>query len=146
MIRQSQAFAAFRKSIINELNNDITTSLVPDFNSECEDIRRQYTDTETFASDQPDVAKVKLIELAESRKRARILDLVVRKNKFLESLKVRLVLEMKQRLDEYHAEVMEEDEERDGKTRKVLKAKFPDGSQAKVPQNIHIDFSVFDRV
>jgi len=147
-VRASQAFAAFRQSLVSELSNKVYEELQPHFNAEAEDIRRRYSDSVKDAADaNTENSKKKLLELAESNKKARILDLAKRKNDFIASLKVRLNLEITERLTEYKAEVFEEKEPREGKPDRIVKkAKFPDGSMAKVPQNLYIDYSGFQRV
>lgn len=147
-VRSSQAFAAFRQSLVSELSAKVYDELMPQFNAAVEDIRREYESSVQAANEAPtEVAKNKLIELAESHKKARILDLAKRKNDFIGSLRIRLKLEIDGRLTEYKAEVVEEEEKREGseKTRMVKKAKFPDGSMAKIPQNLYIDYSGFQR-
>lgn len=146
-IRTSQAFAAFRQAVIQELHNELHNELIPQFNAECADIRKAFEETIEFAKTQPDTPRNKLIDLADRRKRARILDLVHRRKKFLESLDLRMKLEINKRLTEYEAEQFEEVEKHDnGTERPVTKARFPDGSVAKIPNRLHVDFRVFDRV
>ena len=40
-MKASQAFAAFRQSLITDKQHAIINELVPEFNSQCEDIRRR---------------------------------------------------------------------------------------------------------
>jgi hypothetical protein len=150
MIRASQAFAAYRQAVISELNEELVTSFLPQFNAEVFDIQKQFTDTENYITENhaSDDANNKIKELAEKKKHARTMDLMFRKNKFLESLTLKMKMEMLNRVNEYGGEQFEEMEEHAGRTkpRKVLKAKFPDGSVAKIPQQLHIDWSLFQRV
>jgi hypothetical protein len=44
------------------------------------------------------------------------------------------------------AEVREESIEDSGRFKTILTANFPDGSSARIPQNLWIDYSTFDRV
>lgn len=145
-IRSSKAFAAYRQAVIAELTQTLVEQFVPAHNAEIEDIRIEHKKTFDFALTQPDSARNKLIELADKKRKARILDLAKRKQDFLGSLKVHLNIEMKERLTEYNAEQVEEMEERNGKEVKVVKAVFPDGSKAKIPQGLFIDFSLFQRI
>lgn len=149
-LKASQAFAAFRQSVTTELTNQVFDKLVPNFNAEAADIRKGYDDAIEVANEAPtDAAKNRLIELAANTKKARIFDLVRRKNAFIDGLNVRMKLEIKERLDEYKGETYEEEEEdprNKGKKRKVTKVKFPDGSIAKVPQGLFVDSKLFQRI
>ncbi len=147
-VRTSQVFAAQRTAIIKELQMEVSDKFLPNFNAEVFDIRKSFKDNSTYAIEQPDTARNKLLDLGEARKKARILDLVKRKNDFLSSLKIRLGMEIKEKIEEFNGEVFEE-EERIGDTdrmRRVTKVKFPDKSVAKVPTGLYIDYSAFDRV
>ena len=156
MIRTSQAFAARREVIILGLQQALSEDLVPHFNAECFDIRKKYDETIEFTKDMEDgPAKTKLIELAESNRKARIFDLNLRKRQFIDGLNVDMKMQCKSWLNDYKGEEFEEREplksgatHRDGnpRMRTVLKAKFPDGSQAKIPQQLYIDPRLFDRV
>ena len=76
MARMSQAFAAFRTSILAELQDNLQKGLVPHFNAEIEDIRKEY---ETTMGDKGEA-------LADYKKRQRILDLKVRQKAFIDGL------------------------------------------------------------
>ena len=54
--------------------------------------------------------------------------------------------EVDERLAHDGANLVEELVENEGRTKRVLTAKFPDGSMARVPQSLWIDYSLFDRV
>lgn len=153
-IKASQAFAARREFIIRDLVRNLHEELVPAFNAECVDIKKVYDETVSYAQDCPtDVAKKKLIELAESNRKARIFDLNFRKRQFIDGLNLDLKMQSNKWVEEYKGETFEEQEEdrkrvdRDGKPkmRTVVKAKFPDGSSAKIPQQLYIDTTLFDR-
>ena len=147
MIRTSQAFAAFRQSIIEQLHAEIENSLVPQFNSEVVDIEKDYTSTVAASEETPTPnAKLALVRVAERNREARVLDLKLRRQHFLNEVQSKLRLEMHQRIDEYKGVVSEETEERDGRKRLVEKVKFPDGSIAKVPAHVYVDFKQFESV
>ena len=149
MIRASQAFAAFRQSVISELQEDLMVNFVPNFNAEVFDIQKEFEDIHEYTTENiSDAAKAKMLELAEKKRHARTMDLMFRKNKFLESMTLTMKVQMLDRVKEYGGEQFEETETRENstRTRKVLKAKFPDGSVAKIPQQLHIDWSLFQRV
>ena len=134
MLKMSQSFAAFRKSILAELQQLLETDNVPDFNAECEDIRRVYEDMRLNPK--------KGEALADHKKRARINDLVIRRNMFIDTLQTRLALEQNKRIEEYKGEIItEKDGEKD-----VVVAKFPDGSKAKVARALWINYELYDRV
>ena len=140
-MRKSQAFAAFRQSLCTELTAAYLNNLVPQFNAECEDIRREHASTVEEANEaKSENAKNKLIELAEANKRARIMDLNVRKNEFVQSLRTRLKLEQDQRIEEYGGIVGTKEGEK-GKF-----VAFSDGSEAKVARDLWIDYKLLQRV
>ena len=148
-VRASQAFAANRKAVISELLNKLNLEFVPSYNAEIEDIRRQFEKMVTFADEQPISAQA-LKEAAESRRKARILDINKRKNEFIQSLQVHMKMELAEKIKEYGGTEFEDEESiegaEEGKTRKVNKVKFPDGSMAKVPRNLFIDYQAFAKV
>lgn len=148
MLKLSHAFSSYRQLVIAELSDSINMELVPKFNAECEDIRREFEIKMLEAQEIKEGApRDKIIELAQKNKQARILDLNVRKNEFLKSITEQLHSRLQQRIAEYKGETFEEKEQLEGKPlRTVMKAKFPDSSIAKIPKNIHIDYSVFERV
>lgn len=152
MVKASQAFAALRQAVILELQNQVHDNLLPSFNAEVEDIRRTYAKAMETAEEAPtDVAREKLKTLAEANKKARVLDLVKRKNDFIQSLQMQLRAEQMKVIEEYKGEPFVESEKRkekngEEKERTVEKVKFLDGSVAKVAQNLFIDYTGFQRV
>lgn len=123
-IKYSHAFAQFSKSLILELQDDLNSNLLPQFNAEAEDIRREWEEN-----------KPRSEALADHKKRARVLDLVIRRKRFIEELNTRLAMELKGRLEEYQAESVGEH-----------RVRFPDGSEASVPRGFFVDYRVFQRV
>jgi len=146
MIKISQVFTAKRTEVVTELQNLISETLVPEFNAELEDIRRGYAESYDFAVTQPDVARNKVLELSDCRRKARKLDLDLRRQQFIDSLHTRLVGESLAEAETYGGVISEEMEERNGKQRKVKKVAFPDGSRAKIPSGIYVDYSLFQRL
>lgn len=144
MIRTSQAFAAYRQAVIEELQSEIQNRLVPEFNAEVSDIEKMYRETTESAATAPTPnASESLLRVAMRNKDARILDLKLRRQRFLDEVQTRLRLEMADRLSEYGGETFEEEESRNGRTRKVSKARFPDGSVSKIPGHVFIDWKQF---
>ena len=146
MIKISQVFAAKRAEVVTELQNLISETLVPEFNAELEDIRRGYAESYDFAVTQPDIARNKLLVLADNRRKARKFDLQLRRQQFIDSLHTRLVGESLAVAEEHNGVISEEVEERNGKMRAVKKVAFPDGSRAKIPSGIFVDYSLFQRL
>ena len=146
-LKASQVFAAYRQAVIERLQQSIA-EFVPEYNAECNDIRVKYEQAESFAVDCPtDAAKAAITRLADAERKSRTMQLAWKKKQFLDSLKMDLHAEIKVMLDDLRADQHEETELNSvGKERKVIKAKFPDGSMAKVPQGLVIDFSQFQRV
>lgn len=136
-IKRSQAFAAMRQSLLSELSGIVQDELVPQFNSEAEDIRREHEAMRLNPK--------KGEALADHRKRARIADMVVRRKVFIDDLQSRLQITLGGTVMDYKGEIVEEIEEGTGK---VLsrKAVFPDGTTAKMPKSLWIDYRQFQRV
>jgi len=135
MSRMSHAFAAHQQTVLMELGKMFQEELVPQYNSEVEDIRRQHAE---------DSHNLKVGEaLADHRKRARIEDLKVRRTNFINSLQTRLKLELEKRIEEYGGKVVD-GENKEGKPIKLVE--FPDGSKAKMARNMWIEYRMFDRV
>lgn len=136
-MKASQAFAAFRTSLITDKNHAILNELVPMFNSCCEDIRRKVeTDFNTYHNQ----AK------ADNLKKSLTYDLVFHRKGVLETVQQSMQRAIDERLAADGAELVEEKIENDGRVKHVLTAKFPDGSMARVPQALWVDYSLFDRV
>ena len=144
MIRTSQAFAAFRQAVIEELQSEIQNELIPTFNASVADIDRQYKATTESAANAPTPnASESLLRVAMRNKEARLLDLRLRRQQFLNEIQTRLRMEIGNRLNEYGAETFEEVEVRNDKERVVSKARFPDGSVAKIPGHVFVDWKQF---
>ena len=139
-MKQSQAFAAFRQSLITDKSHAILNELAPAFNARCEDIRRKAReDMETYHNE----------ALVNNRVKSAIYDLVLYRKQIIDGVQNALQQAVTARLADDQAELIEEvhpDDRREGLTKLVHIAKFPDGSSARVPQALWIDYSVFDRV
>ena len=133
-IRKSQAFAAHRHAITMSLMAQLTNEIAPAFNAESEDIRRQHEEQRL----DPKQGEA----LADHFKRARIQDMVIRRNEFISSLQTSWKEQLNERIKEYEGEIKEVEE--NGK--KVMRVYFPDKSSAKVPPVLWIDYKVFQRV
>jgi hypothetical protein len=135
-MRLSQAFATLRVAVIAGLTDQIMKELLPNFNSEVEDIRVQW-----------EKKRAESEALADHEKRARIADLIVRRDAFIESLNndLRLQLGARAKAPEYGGEIKEvPDAKKEGKT--VLEVKFKDGSTARMPKSLWVDYKAFSRV
>lgn len=139
-LKQSKAFAAFRASLITDKNYAILTELVPAFNAQCEDIRRKLEADLTTYHNQ---AKT------DNFRKSLVYDLVLGRQKVLDQVQQEMQQRINERLKADGATVVEEivrDPKKEGREKKVLTALFPDGSKARVPQALWIDYNVFDRV
>lgn len=132
----SQAFAAFRTDVINELLSNLREELIPNFNSEVNDIRVEHEASKGEKGE----------ALADHHKRARIMDLRVRQQEFIDGLNQELQERLMKRIVEYKGEVKEKMVVNDTTEKKVLEAVFPDKSVARVPKALWIDYGQFDRV
>lgn len=139
-LKQSKAFAAFRSSLITDKNHAILTELVPAFNAQCEDIRRKLeADFETYHNQ----AKT------DNFRKSLVYDLILGRQKVLDQVQQSLQEEIAHRLNKDGAQLVTEsipDPKKEGREKKVLTALFPDGSKARVPQALWIDYNLFDRV
>ena len=133
-MKKSQAFAAFRSSLIADYQAQVMSDLVPQFNAEMQDIRTNWE--EEFRSNEA---------IADHRRRAREADLQIRRQDFLESINNDFRLAQTARINEYGGKIEEIEVERNGKKKKILNATFPDNSEAVVPNAVWIDFGVFYR-
>ena len=132
-MKQSQAFAPFRLSLITDKNHAILNELVPVFNSQCEDIRRRVeTDFDTYHNQ----AK------SDNLKKSLIYDLVLGRKQMIEHVQQGLTRDINERLAKDGATLVEN--KIDNKS--IITAIFPDESSARVPKSLWIDYSVFDRV
>jgi hypothetical protein len=130
----SVAFAANREAITVELLQLVTAQELPRFNACVEDIRRIYAEENK---------NLKIGEtLADHRKRARYEDARVKREQFIATLQSRLRLEMEAKVTEYGGELVAS-EDKEGKP--VTIAKFPDGSTARLPRGLWINYKMFDR-
>ena len=139
-MKQSQAFAAFRQSLISNLKHALENELVPEFNSRCEDIRRKSeSDFETYHN------RAK----ADNLKKTLTYDLVLHRNAVIDDLQKNLRQQVVERLAGDGAEIREEevpDPKKEGRMKRITTALFPDQSKARVPNSLWIDYSIFDRV
>lgn len=136
-MKLSQAFASFRTQIVNELQAEISAELIPSFNAEIVDIRSVW-EKERQTSE----------ALADHKKRARIADLVVRRNQYLDAQNLEMRESLENRVKEYKG-VINEITLKDEKTNKdkiILEAKFPDQSTARFPKALWINYKAFERV
>lgn len=136
-MRLSQAFATLRVSVIAALTAQITEELLPKFNSEVEDIRRNWESKRAESE-----------ALADHQKRAAIADLIVRRDAFIESLnnEMRIQLGTRAKAPEYGGEIQEVPDDKKGKGKTVLEVKFKDGSTARMPKSLWVDYKAFARV
>lgn len=140
MFKQSKAFAVFRASLITDKNHSILNELVPVFNAQCEDIRRKCEEDFNTYHNQ---AKT------DNFRKSLVYDLMLGRQQVLDDVQGDMHREIEERLARDGAKVEKEeipDPKREGRTKSVLTAFFPDGSKARVPQNLWIDYTVFDHV
>ena len=129
-MKQSQAFAAFRASLITDKNHSILNELVPVFNSRCEDIRRRVeNDFQTYHNQ----AKT------DNLKKTLVYDLVLARKQVLAQTQESFQKAVSERLQKDDASL---EETSDGH----IVAKFPDNSSARVPHSLWVDYQLFDRV
>ena len=133
-MKQSQAFAAFRQSLISNLSHALENELVPEFNSRCEDIRRRSElDFETYHN------RAK----SDNLKKTLTYDLVLHRNAVIDDLQKNLRSQVVERLAGDGAEIREEevpDPKKEGRMRRITTALFPDQSKARVPNSLWIDY------
>src|SRR3990167_3596132 len=117
-MKQSQAFAAFRTSLITDKNHAILNELVPVFNSQCEDIRRKAEkDFETYKNQ----------ALVDNRKKSAIYDLIIYRKQIIDGVQHDLRNKINERLAKDEATLREEEIEDNGKIKHITTAIFPDG-------------------
>lgn len=157
-IKKSQAFAAFRTSLLAGLQNEIASDLAHQFNAELEDIRikdgahRVYIGS--LRVEGKEQAAVALENLADKEMKARVLDLKLRRQAFLDQLTAKMHASIDQRVADYGGTVAtitepvvgKEGQIKEGQTRNVKKAQFDDGSMAKIPSALWVDYSLFQRL
>ena len=132
-MKMSKAFAAFRQSLITDKNHAILQELAPAFNAAVEDIRRQVEDDFNTYHNQ---AK------ADNLRKTLTYDLILHRQEVLRSVQSDLRTIIDERLHRDGAQLR-----RDRVDNKVvIVADFPDGSQARVPTGLWVDYSAFDRV
>lgn len=140
-MKLSQAFATLRAEVVAGLQHRIATELLPQFNSEVENIRRNF-----------EAKKPESEALAMHYRRAAIADLVVRRDAFISDLntEMRLALNARVKLPEYDGKIEEvDDKPKDGTKgtpRKVLEVTFKDGTKARMPKSLWVDYKAFARV
>ena len=150
-VKMSQAFAAFRSSLLAELQNQISNDLAHQFNAELEDIRKKDGEHQVYIallrSEGKETAAVKMEELANKEQKARLLDLQLRRQQFILELNTKMHDAIDQRVADYGGKVAEIHEPiiggKEVAPRKIKKAQFSDGSMAKVPGQLWIDYSLF---
>lgn len=137
-IRLASAFATHRTAVIESLKASITKELVPNFNAEIENIRR------VFEEEKDDLGESTAIHC----RRGRIMDLKVRQQQFIDSLNADLFKDLKKRVEEYKGKMIDKTitDGKSGKEKLVHEAEFPDGSTARVPNALWVDYTVFHRV
>lgn len=135
-IRRSQAFAAMRQVIIDGLLSKVG-EYVHVFNAEVEDIRKQHG---AEAKD-PKFGEA----VADHRRQARIKDIVTKRRVFLDSLNAELQEKIEEKIGEYAGEIEEQVVEGTDKVIAMI-AKFPDGTSAKMPKALWVDYKQFQRV
>ena len=139
-VKMSQAFAAFRTSLITDHQHSIVNELVPEFNSRCEDIRRR--------SD-ADFEKYHNQAKADNLKKTLTYDLLLYQQQILENVQKSVADKINERLARDNAQITREeipDKRRSGQLKEVVTAYFPDESRARVPSGLWIDFQMFDHV
>ena len=137
-MKQSQAFAAFRLSLITDKNHAIINELVPEFNIQCKSIcERVEKDFNTYHNQ----AK------ADNFRRFLTYDLIMARDKQIEEVQTSMQKSIDERLAWDGASLRKDEITRaNGKMKEVLTAVFPDGSTARVPQKLWIDYSLFERI
>lgn len=145
-IRLSQAFAAFRTATIAELMQNMMDELVPNFNAEVIHIEKKYEEDKAASGE----------TLAMHWKRAGVTDLKVKQQTFIKQLDDELLKRMKDRiaLPEYNGKLKtieipgqpKSEGKKATESKEVLEVEFPDGSSARVPKGLWIDYSVFQRI
>jgi hypothetical protein len=139
-IRLSQAFAAFRTAKIAELMENLNQELIPNFNAEVVHIEKKYEEDKMAHGE----------TLAMHFKRAAVLDLKVKQQTFIRELDQELQDSLKARiaLPEYKGElkVVMLESDKGKKAKEVWEALFCDGSSARVPKGLWIDYSAFQRI
>lgn len=138
-VTMAAAFATFRNVVIEELKVDVSEELLPNWKAEAEDIRRTHEELRATKGD----------AVADNHKKARVMDLQVRRNMFLDGLNSELQTRMHGRVKDYNGvttTVKVADPKHDGEMKDVQEVKFPDGSTARVPQRLWIDLNLFERI
>lgn len=145
-IRLSQAFAAFRTATIAELMKNMQDELVPNFNAEVMHIEKKFEEDKAEHGE----------TLAMHFRRSSVLDLKVKQQAFIKELDEELLKAMKKRisLPEYNGKLKtisipgqpKSEGQKATEPKEVLEVEFPDGSSARVPKGLWIDYSVFQRI
>lgn|SRR3990167_6418795 len=144
MVKKSRAFAAFRAEVIENLMSEIREELIPNFNAEILQISAEHEELKATKGE----------AWADHRKHSRIMDLKVRQKEFIDGQNAELKALLSKRVADYGGEIVEvtreaEDEMNGEKVlveKRFLEARFPsDGSTAKFPKSLYIDYSAFQR-
>jgi len=130
----SIAFATLREAVIVDLQQQLVTQSVPQFNAEIEDVRRVYDDERA----NPKIGE----SLAFHNRRARYEDMRVKREMFIKTLHTSLHSRLLQRVEEYGGDI-EDSIDRDNKPVKVVK--FPDGSSARLPRGLWVQYDQYHR-
>lgn len=136
-IRLASAFATHRADVIAELQLDVTEKLVPEFNAEIVDIGVEYDKLKETRGE----------ACANSRKHARVMDLKVRQQLFIDALDKELATRMEERIKSYDGKVKAiKATDTRGKEKDVMEVTFPDATVARVPKRLWINYGQFQRV
>lgn len=135
-IRSSQVFAAARQAALEGALAQIRSELIPAFNAEAEDIRREHAQ----------IAKSNKA-LADNKMKARMLALVHGRQQVLAKFEKDFMAEMEMHAGKLDGVKFQCTEVPRGKTKEVTvpKVKFGDGSIAKWPK-LFVPFREFERV
>ena len=139
-LKQSRAFAAFRSSLITDKEHAILHELAPAYNERVAEIRQKVEDDFQIYHNR---AK------ADNFRKSLVYDLELGLQQTLDSVQKDLQERIHERLNTDGAQVITEkipDRKREGREKEVLTAIFPDGTKARVPHALWIDYKLFDRV
>lgn len=143
MIKQSQVFGAFRSGIVAFAQAQIM-DYVPKWNGAIYDIEKQLKESLEYASHQPPVAKASLEKVSKLHADSRLLELRFKRQSIITDITNEMKSTVHKRIEEMGGVISEVKEpNNNGKMVKVSRVQFPDGSTAKVPRNLHIDYTPF---
>lgn len=146
-MKDSQVFASIRQAVIHQLMLEIEMEVLPAFQYELSEIQREYDETITRAQ-QAEASKENwakpLAQQAVRQRQARVMDLQRKTRMLLRDYDTSMKDTIARKLNEMQGEVFESEEKSTSGVRKVLRAKFKDGSVSKVPKTLHINYSEFN--